>query len=115
METRLQTLRRLRSERLRPFAEREMALLQTAGWACSGCGCYIDDYSLDCSQCWDRARNHAKRGNRPEMKVSAENYLARRRLHGAEKQRRISTEQATANPWNGGPVPIGAAGHWGAF
>jgi hypothetical protein len=117
METRLQTLRRLRSDRLRPEVDANIKLLQRAGWACSGCGCYMDDYSFDCGQCWDRARRSVDgQYSRPETKVvAAENYLRQRRLVGAEKVRASATRQMQRNPWHGEKPPVGAAGWYGAF
>jgi len=83
METRLQTLRRLRSERRLLEVAAEIALLQRAGWACVGCGCSIDDYSLDCARCWDRARRHKDGRWRPEMQASAWCGEKRCGCHGA--------------------------------
>lgn len=110
-ETRLQTLRRLRSERLHERVDPLVVFAQRMGWACAGCGCDVDGYSLDCDSCFSRARKRAiLGGHRPELREQARAYLVERRSYGRERGRQGHVGRRVARPE---AMPVGARGHRG--
>lgn len=108
-ETRLQTLRRLRGERLRKQHEPLIAFAQKMGWACSHCGCDIDGYSLDCLRCLERAYKRAGGHRRPELQQEAISYLESRRGYGREKNRQGQIDKGPG--WRYSVRPAGGAGN----
>lgn len=74
METRLQQLRRARSDAVRARFSFELETMRKLV-GCAGCGCDPDGYSLECPQCWDRARGRVRRCGDPVAVA----YLTERR------------------------------------
>lgn len=92
METRLQRLRRMRSEQLKPEVDAELQLLQNLKLACTGCGT-TEGYTLDCASCWSRAYDYVRRHG---PNLEAERFLATRRSYSREKLRQLSEQRHVA-------------------